>query len=68
MDISNLRVGRGALTLGTLNPLPTEPLHIPSLNLAGRLPELNNAIANLDMTGSSPAPGGISYHRITPNN
>ena len=25
--------GRGALTLGTLRPLPTEPLHIPPLCL-----------------------------------
>lgn len=27
--------GRGALTLGTLRPLPTEPLHIPPLCLGG---------------------------------
>ena len=28
-----LPLGRGALTLGTLRPLPTEPLHIPPLCL-----------------------------------
>lgn len=30
-----LPLGRGALTLGTLRPLPTEPLHIPPLCLGG---------------------------------
>lgn len=34
-----LAFGRGALTLGTLRPLPTEPLPIPPLSLAGRLVE-----------------------------
>lgn len=102
-----LPAGRGALTLGTLRPLPTEPLHIPPLCLgaadvaeagrwrvllllcdcwpvpaacqpgaaascttlnqscalplcaAGRLPEQNNAVVNLDFTGASPAPGTL---------
>jgi hypothetical protein len=31
-----LPLGRGALTLGTLRPLPTEPLHIPPLCLGER--------------------------------
>eukprot|EP00887_Chlorella_sp_A99_P005912 scaffold29.g5912.t1 len=50
--------GRGALTLGTLRPLPTEPLHIPPLSLAGRLVEQNNATVNLDFTNAPAAPGG----------
>jgi hypothetical protein len=49
--------GRGALTLGTLHPLPTEPLHIPTLCLAARLAEQNNAVINLDLTGVPAAPG-----------
>ncbi|KAK9819157.1 hypothetical protein WJX81_007920 [Elliptochloris bilobata] len=53
-----LPLGRGALTLGTLRPLPTEPLPVPALCLAGRLPEQHNAIVNLDLTAAQPAPGG----------
>ncbi|KAK9828929.1 hypothetical protein WJX72_002853 [[Myrmecia] bisecta] len=52
-----LPVGRGALTLGTLRPLPTEPLAIPPLCLSGRLPEQHNAIVNLDLSSASPAAG-----------
>ena len=50
--------GRGALTLSTLHPLPTEPLQIPVLCMAGRLPEQNNAVVNLDLSAAPPAPGG----------
>ncbi|PSC69420.1 anaphase-promoting complex subunit 1 isoform X2 isoform B [Micractinium conductrix] len=53
-----LPLGRGALTLGTLRPLPTEPLHIPPLCLAGRLPEQNNAVVNLDLSAAQAAVGG----------
>ncbi|KAL4443950.1 hypothetical protein ABPG75_011687 [Micractinium tetrahymenae] len=60
-----LPLGRGALTLGTLRPLPTEPLHIPPLCLAGRLPEQNNAVVNLDFTGAAPAPGGGAFAEQT---
>lgn len=52
-----LPLGRAALTLGTLRPLPTEPLRIPVLCLAGRLPEQNNALVNLDLSATAPAPG-----------
>lgn len=44
-----LGVGRGAFTLGTLAPLLTEPLPVPKISLAGRLPDLNNAVVNLDV-------------------
>lgn len=43
-----LPFGRGAFTLGTADPLPTEPLSIPKVSLAGRLVELNGAEVNLD--------------------
>ena len=43
---------------GTLRPLPTEPLPVPALCLAGRLPEQHNAVVNLDLTSAQPAPGG----------
>ena len=43
---------------GTLNPLPTEPLNIPQLNLAGTLPEQQRAVVKLDLTATTPAPGG----------
>ena len=56
-----LRAGRGALTLGTLHPLPTEPLHIPTLCMAGRLPEQNNAVVNLDLSAAPPAPGARPF-------
>jgi hypothetical protein len=55
--------GRGALTLGTLHPLPTEPLQIPVLCMAGRLPEQNNAVVNLDLSAAPPAPGGLGTHQ-----
>ncbi|KAI3425098.1 hypothetical protein D9Q98_008476 [Chlorella vulgaris] len=60
-----LPLGRGALTLGTLRPLPTEPLHIPPLCLAGRLPEQNNAVVNLDFSAAAPALGGGAFAEQT---
>ncbi|GAB4821235.1 hypothetical protein N2152v2_008281 [Parachlorella kessleri] len=56
-----LPLGRGALTLSTLHPLPTEPLHIPVLCMAGRLPEQNNAVVNLDLSAAPPAPGSGAF-------
>ena len=109
--LTTTAAGRGALTLGTLRPLPTEPLHIPPLCLggwwtgaggvhrrctwpawsrslrtallrsqkvlgaslpatspralsllpsmpaAGRLPEQNNAVVNLDLSAAQAAVG-----------
>jgi hypothetical protein len=57
--------GRGAITLSTLEPLPTEPLRIPALCVAGCLPEQNNAVVSLDLTGMAPAPGGGAYAEAT---
>lgn len=42
-------VGRGALSLATHSPLPTEPLPVPHLNLSGTLPASQNAVINLDV-------------------
>lgn len=50
--------GRGALTLATTQLLPTQRCDTPQLCLAARLPEQHNAIVNLHLTGSVPAPGG----------
>lgn len=50
---------------GTMRPLPTEPLPIPPLCLAGRLPEQQNATVNLDLTQSQPPPGGGAAADIT---
>ena len=46
-------VGRGMLTLGSLEPLIAEALPVPPLNLTGRVPP-NNSIIHLD-TASAPA-------------
>lgn len=43
---------------GTLQPLPTEPLSIPELNLSGLLPEQQNAVVKLDLAMTAQAPGG----------
>jgi hypothetical protein len=51
--------GRGAFTLATLQPVPTEALIIPPLSLGGKLLEQNNAIINLDMAAEAPAPGEL---------
>jgi len=48
----------GLIIAGTLTPLPTEPLSIPQLNLSGLLPEQQNAVVKLDLTSTTPAPGG----------
>eukprot|EP00898_Chlorokybus_atmophyticus_P000905 jgi/Chlat1/1815/Chrsp135S02131 len=50
-----LPVGRGAFTLGTWQPLLTEALTVPKLNLSGRLPKQQNAVINLDTHGASVA-------------
>jgi anaphase-promoting complex subunit 1 len=57
--------GRGAFTLSTLQPLPTEPLDIPALCLAGQLRDQNNATVNLDLSGATPAPGGGALSQLT---
>ena len=51
--------------MSTLQPLPTEPLDIPALSLAGRLAEQNNATVNLELSGAPPAPGGGATSRFT---
>lgn len=53
-----LPLGRGAATLATRRPLPTEPASVPSMCLAGILPSQNNASISLDLSNSQPAPGG----------
>lgn len=52
-----LAFGRGALTLGTARPLPTEPLVIPPLCLSGVVPDQHFATVNLDLSTAQPAPG-----------
>ena len=49
-----LPVGRGAFTYGTLKPLPTEHLEIPTLNLSGLLPHQNNATISLEFPNTGP--------------
>lgn len=44
-----MSVGRGAFTLATVEPLPTEPVTFPRLNLSGRLPSQHDATVNLDL-------------------
>jgi len=51
--------------LSTLQPLPTEPLNIPGLCLAGRLAEQNNATVNLDLSAALPAAGGGAISMFT---
>ncbi|KAL6755304.1 hypothetical protein V8C86DRAFT_3027443 [Haematococcus lacustris] len=60
-----LAVGRGALTLGTAHPLPTEPLVIPPLCLSGTDPGQHHANINLDLSTAQPAPGGGAAADIT---
>ncbi|CAD7696275.1 unnamed protein product [Ostreobium quekettii] len=48
-----LSVGRGAFTLGTVMPQPTEEMQIPDLCLAGRTTERGN-IVNLDLSQHQP--------------
>lgn len=54
-----LPLGRGALGLATLLPLPTEPLSIPLLSLSGRLSEQVHSTVNLDLSAAQLAPGAI---------
>lgn len=44
-----LPVGRGMFTLGNLRPIPAEPLPVPNLCLAGRVPPTNATLA-LDLS------------------
>jgi hypothetical protein len=55
-------VGRGALTLAAVAPLPTEPLEVPTLCLSGQLPEQHHANVSLDLATAQAAPGeaGVS--------
>ncbi|XP_026165257.1 anaphase-promoting complex subunit 1 isoform X2 [Mastacembelus armatus] len=39
-----LPVGRGLFTLFSYHPVPTEPLHVPKLNLTGRAPPRNTMV------------------------
>jgi anaphase-promoting complex subunit 1 len=54
-----LALGRGALTLGTAHPLPTEPLVIPPLCLSGVDPDQGGASINLDLSTAQSAPGQL---------
>lgn len=49
-------VGRGAFTLATVQPLPTEPVTLPKLNLSGRLPSQHDATLNLDLAAMGAPP------------
>ncbi len=57
-----LPVGRGAFTLSTLRPVPTQPVITPQLNLAGQLPEQHNATItiNWDLAVAAPAGGAMA--------
>ena len=48
-------VGRGAATLRTLRPKPTEPLKVPKLCFSGTLPAQRNAILRLDLNANPKA-------------
>lgn len=48
------------LRAGTLRPIPTEPLCIPDLCLAGRLPQQHNAVFNLDLSAANAVPGAAA--------
>lgn len=48
------------LHVGTLRPIPTEPLCIPDLCLAGRLPQQHNAVFNLDLSAANAVPGAAA--------
>lgn len=50
---------------GTLLPLPTDALPIPTLCLGGRLPDKHGAIIILDLTSAAPAPGGGASAELT---
>jgi hypothetical protein len=48
-------VGRGAATLRTLRPKPTEPLRMPKLCFSGTLPAQRNAVLRLDLNANPKA-------------
>ena len=50
---------------GTLLPLPTDALPMPTLCLGGRLPDKHGAIIILDLTTAAPAPGGGASAELT---
>ena len=50
---------------GTLQPLPTDALPIPTLCLGGRLPDKHGAIIILDLTNAAPAVGGGASAELT---
>lgn len=60
-----LFAGRGAFALRTHRALPTEPLCVPRLCLSAQIAERNNAVINLGMAPSSPAPGGGALAELT---
>lgn len=51
-------LGRGALTLGTVQPLPTQGLGVPPLALGGRLTQHNDAVTALATSALPEASGG----------
>jgi anaphase-promoting complex subunit 1 len=51
-----LPLGRGAYTLATARPLPTEALPVPRLVLAGALPAAHNATMALDLAAAGAPP------------
>ena len=50
-----LALGRGALTLATWRPLPTQPLPLPQLCLSGALPAAHNAVVALSLSAAGAA-------------
>ena len=50
-----LALGRGAFTLGTARSRRTEPLRVPPLTLAGRLPAQRGAVVALDLAAGGAA-------------
>jgi anaphase-promoting complex subunit 1 len=51
-----LPLGRGAFTLATSRPLPTEALPLPRLLLSGALPAAHNAVVALDLAAAGAPP------------
>ena len=45
----SLPLGRGALCLGSQQPLPTQPLSLPAICLSGLLPEQHYTTVQLDL-------------------
>uniref|UniRef100_A0A3Q3R8Z7 Uncharacterized protein n=1 Tax=Monopterus albus TaxID=43700 RepID=A0A3Q3R8Z7_MONAL len=55
-----LPVGRGLFTLFSYHPVPTEPLHVPKLNLTGRAPP-RNAMVDLNSGNIDVPPNMTSW-------